>query len=135
MFRYNRNKLKNLIKGVKRSFMITALFSKRPKEVWRTIHRILHPSQQSLRADPDDLNRQFTSTAERVTASSPVLNEDIYRLIDRLTDDPHSSFRFCHVTHQEVLGEIHDCDRTARPDRITHKLSSSNWLPSISQAS
>ena len=100
--------------------MITALFSKRPKEVRRTIHRILHPSQQSLRADPDDLNRQFASTAERVTASSPVLNEDIYRLIDRLTDDSHSSFHFCHATRQEVLGEIHDCDRTTRPDRIKY---------------
>ena len=91
--------LKNLIKKAKQSFMITALSSKRPKEVWRTIHRILHPSQQPLRSDLDDLNRHFASTAEGVTASSPVLNEDIYRLIDRLTDDSHSSFRFCHVIH------------------------------------
>ena len=117
MFRYTRNKLKNLIKKAKQSFMITALSSKRPKEVWRTIHRILLPSQQPLRADPDDLNRHFASTAEPVSASSPVLNEDIYRLIDRLTDDSHSSFRFIHVTHQEVLRQVRDCDRTARPTR------------------
>ena len=106
MPRYNRNKLKNVIKKAKRSFMITTLSFKRPKEVWRTIHRILHPSQQPLHADPDDLNWHLTSTAERVTASSPVLNEDIYRLIGRLTDDSHSSLRFYHVTHQEVLRVI-----------------------------
>ena len=50
-------------------------------------------------------NRHFASTAERVTASSPVLNEDVYRLINRLTDDSLSSFRFRHVTHREVLIE------------------------------
>ena len=106
MFRHTRNKLKNLIKKAKWSFMITALSSKRLKEVWRKTHRILHPSQLPLRVDPDDLNRHFAWTAEHVTASSPVLNEDIYRLINRLTDDSHSSFCFHHVTHQEVLREI-----------------------------
>ena len=129
MFRHTRNKLKNLIKKAKRSFMITALSSKRPREVRRTIHRILHPSQQPLRADPDDLNRHFASTAELVFVSSPVLKKDIYRLINRLTDDSHSPFSFCHVTHQEVLTEI--CDRTARLDQITYQVSLSNWWPRI----
>ena len=106
MLRYTRNKLKNLIKKAKRSFMITVFSSRRPKKVWRTIHLSLHPSQQPRRADPDDLNRPFASTAESVTASSPALSEDIYRLIDRLTDDSHSSFLFCNVTHQEVLRDV-----------------------------
>ena len=123
MFRHIRHKLKKAIKKAKRSFMITALSSKRPKEVWSTIHRILHPSQLPLRADPDDLNRHFASTAERVTASSPVLNEDIYRLINRLTDDSHSSFRFRHVTHQEVLRAIEGLrsDCSTGPDNIPAK--------------
>ena len=59
MFRHTRNKLKKVIKKAKRSFMIASLSSKRPKEVWRTIHRILHPSQLPLRVDPDDLNRDL----------------------------------------------------------------------------
>lgn len=95
MFRYTLNKLKNLIKKAKWSFVITVLSSKQPKEVWR-IHCILHPSQQLLHADPDNLNRH-------VTALSAVL---IYWLIDCLTDDSHSSFCFCHVANQEVLREI-----------------------------
>lgn len=100
--------------------MITVFSSKRPKKVWRTIHLSLHPSQQPLRADPDDLNRHFASTAESVTPSSPALSKDIYRLIDRLTDDSHSSFRFCNVTHQEVLREIKGLrwDCSTGPDNI-----------------
>ena len=131
MLRYTRNKLKNLIKKAKRCFMITVFSSRRPKKVWRTIYLSLHASQQPLRADPDDLNRPFASTAEGVTASSPALSEDIYRLIDRLTDDSHSSFLFCNVTHQEVLREIKGLrsDCWTGPDNIP--LSLSNWWPSV----
>lgn len=72
---------------------------------------------------PDDLNRHFASTAESVTASSPALSEDIYRLIDRLTDDSHSSFRLFNVTHQEVLREIKGLrwDYSTGPDNIPAK--------------
>ena len=102
MFRYTLNKLKNLIKKAKRSFMITVLSSKQPKEVWR-IHCILHPSQQLLHVEPDNLKRHFALMARHVTALSAVL---IYWLIDCLTDDSHSSFCFCHVANQEVFREI-----------------------------
>ena len=111
--------------------MITVSSSKRLKKVWRAIHLSFHPSQQSLRADPDDLNRRFASTVESVTASSPALSKDIYQLIDRLTDDSHSSFLFCNVTYQEVLREIMGLrlDCWTEPDNIP--LSLSNWWPSI----
>ena len=96
------DKLKNLIKKAKRSFMITVLSSKQPKEVLR-IHCILHPSQQLLHVEPDNLKRHFALMARHVTALSAVL---IYWLIDCLTDDSHSSFCFCHVANQEVFREI-----------------------------
>ena len=131
MLRYTRNKLKNLIKKAKRSFMITVFSSRRPKKVWRTIHLSLQPSQQPLRADPDDLNRPFASTAESVTASSPALSEDIYRLIDRLTDDSHSSFLFCNVTHQEVLRDIKGLRSDCWTGQDNIPLSLSNWWPSV----
>ena len=70
------------------------------------------------------LNRHFASTAELVTGSSPVRNEEIYRLIDRLTDDSHFSFRFCHFTYQEVLRKIKRLrsDSSSGPDNIPAKL-------------
>ena len=40
-FRAIRNKIKVVIGKAKRSFFMTALSSKRPKEVWRVIHRVL----------------------------------------------------------------------------------------------
>ena len=69
------------------------------------------------------MNKHFASTAERVTALSPVFNEDIYRLINRLSDDSYSSFRFRHVTHQEVLREIKGLrsDCSTGPDNIPAK--------------
>ena len=79
-----------------------ALSSKRPKQVWKTIHRILHPS----RVNPDDINRHFGSTAERVTASSPVVKEELYRMIDEMDQDSDTSFRFRYVTYNKVLREI-----------------------------
>ena len=42
-FRTIRNKIKVVISKAKRSFL-NALSSKRPKEVWRVIHRVLNPS-------------------------------------------------------------------------------------------
>ena len=73
---------------------------------------------------PRMLNRHFASTAELVTGSSPVPNEEIYRLIDRLTDDSHSSFRSCHFTYQEVLRKIKGLrsDSSSGPDNIPAKL-------------
>ena len=52
-----------------------------------------------------------------------MLNEDIYRLINRLTDDSLSSFRFRHVTYQEVLREMEglQSDCSTGPDNIPAK--------------
>ena len=42
-FRKSRNELKSKIKSTKKSFYRKALSSKRPKEIWKTIHRIFNP--------------------------------------------------------------------------------------------
>lgn len=68
-FREVRNKLKIVIKKAKRCFTIKALSSKRPKDVWKVIHRILNPSPRPLRADPNQLNSHFASTSERITGT------------------------------------------------------------------
>ncbi|XP_066923457.1 uncharacterized protein [Clytia hemisphaerica] len=66
LFRKIRNELKTLIRVTKSSFYRRALSSKRPKEVWSTIHRILKPSPQKISADPDTLNVHFNTTAGRL---------------------------------------------------------------------
>ena len=52
-FRTIRNKIKSMISKAKRSFLVNALSSKRSKEMWKIIHRVLHPNLKSLRADPN----------------------------------------------------------------------------------
>lgn len=54
-FRAVRNKTKFVINKSKRQFVMKAPSSKRPKDVWRVVHRILHPSSKPLQADPDIL--------------------------------------------------------------------------------
>ena len=51
------NRIKVVIGNAKRGFLNT---SKRPKEVWRVIHRVIHPSPMPIVADPDQLNYFIT---------------------------------------------------------------------------
>lgn len=51
------------------------------------IHRILHPSPQPLRADPNELNTHFASTAERVTVPTTSPVDELWNLIDSFPDD------------------------------------------------
>ncbi|CAH3046379.1 unnamed protein product [Porites lobata] len=55
------------------TFLNTTLSSKRPKEIWRVIHRVIHPSPRPISADPDQLNRYFIKTTERTPGT--VLDE------------------------------------------------------------
>ena len=66
IFKDAHNSLKKLI-GKANRFITNALSYKRPNEVWKTIHCILHPSQQPITVYPDD--KHFASAAECVDAS------------------------------------------------------------------
>ena len=103
IFKDARNSLKKLIGKAKRGFMTNALSSKLHKEVWKTIHRLLHPSQQPITVYPD--NKHFASAAERVDASLAVDKEQLHRRINALTQDPDTSFRLKSVTYHEVIRE------------------------------
>ena len=123
-FRKIRNQLKTVIKKAKRTFTIKALSSRRPKDVWKVIHRILHPSSQPLRADPNQLNSHFASTAERVTGNQPTLTEkDLYHLIQTLPENPGSTLSLQQVTYNDVLSEIKGLrsDCSSGPDNVPVK--------------
>ena len=57
---------------------MNALSSKRSKEVWKIIHRVLHPNLKSLRADPNELNKYFISIATRTLGAKP--SDMIFRI-------------------------------------------------------
>ena len=121
IFQDSRNSLKKLIGKAKRRFMTNALSSKRHKEVWKTIHRILRPSHQPITVYPD--NKHFSSAAQRVDASVAVDKEELHRRINALEQDPDTSFRLKSVTYHEVIRESKalrsDC--STGPDNISTK--------------
>ena len=106
-FREVRNALKTKIKKIKRSFYQKALSSRKPKELWQTIHRIFHPNPQSIKADPDDLNNHFSFTAQRLLCSTPSTEHELGEMINSLPVHEHLNlFNLRHVTHTEVLKEL-----------------------------
>ena len=123
IFKDARNSLKKLIGKAKRRFMTNALSSKLHKEVWKTIHRILHPSHQSITVYPDELNEHFAFAAECVDASVAVDKEEPHRRINALAHDPDTSFGLKSVTYHEVIRESKalrsDC--STGPDNIPTK--------------
>ena len=55
-FRKSRNELKSKIKSTKKSLYRKALSSKRPKEIWTIINRILNSDKKRILFDPETLN-------------------------------------------------------------------------------
>ena len=99
-------KIKLVIGKAKRSFFMTTISSKRPKQVWRVIHRVLNPSTSPPRADPEQLNKYFIATNERTLGTTPDATSDLLELAKSLPE--HSqSFKLCHVTFEDVMKEIH----------------------------
>ena len=117
-YRLVRNKLKYAIRSARKSFIEKALSSNKSREVWRVIHRILKPSTSPLRIDPDELNKHFSTTAERTTGSKAVSLDDIERLVDNLAEvnpSVSSPFSLKPVSHGEVL----KCIKSLRSDCST----------------
>ena len=98
-FRSIRNKIKSMISKAKRSFLVNALSSKRSKEVWKIIHRVLHPNLKSLRADPNELTRTLGAKPDDI--------QDLFHQIKLLPETCElNRFSLRHITHGEVLHEI-----------------------------
>ena len=106
-FREVRNKIKTKIKKVKRCFYEKVLSSRKPKELWQTIHRLLHPNPQPIRADPNLLNKHFSSTSQRLLNSKPNTPDELHNLINSLPPNCNTdTFNLRFVTYNEVLNNL-----------------------------
>ena len=108
-FRAARKRLKELIKSTERNFMERMWSSKKPKEVWKEINRILHPSPQRITMQPDKLNNFFASTAERTIGINAHHVDDyasIINLIQSLPANFDNGFQIRTVTLKEVIHEL-----------------------------
>ena len=99
------------------------LSSKKSKEVWKVIHRILHPSPQRITMQPDKLNSFFAFTAERTIGINAHHVDDyasIINLIQSLPANVDNGFQIRTVTLKEVIHELRNIrsDCSTGPDNI-----------------
>lgn len=87
-----RNKIKTKIKSIKHAFFRRALSSNRPKEPRNIIHRILYPSPQPIKVDPDALNKRFSSTSQHLLGSEANLLEFSLDFINSLPEEHLTTF-------------------------------------------
>ena len=101
-FREVRNKIKTKIKSVKCAFFFrrTLLFNK-PKELWNTIDRISHSGPQPIKADPDTLNKHFSSTSHHLLGSEANPLDFLLDLINSLPGE-HPTI-FARLTYAPLL--------------------------------
>ena len=109
LFRAVKNKLKTAIRHSHSVFISKALSSKKPKEVWQVIHRILNPSQRPLQKDPETLNKFFASTAERTIRpqlNSHISIEQSIEILKETEESEKQGFSLRVVTQDEVLSVL-----------------------------
>ena len=128
-FRDVRNLQKKKIREARQNFINKALSSKKPKEVWQAIYRILHPNPTPLRCNVDALNEHFASTATRTTGvQTSDTKEDLIAFLDALQPEEsltgNDSFTLRPVTFHKVLRELKHLrsDTSTGPDLIPAKL-------------
>jgi len=119
-YRKVRSDLKKCIKKVKKAFYQKALSSKKPKEIWSTIYRILNPPEKRITANPETLNNHFATMATRLTGASAT-EIDMSRY--NSTVHQHHQFSFSVTSYSEVYKNLlllrNDC--STGPDGIPVK--------------
>ena len=75
-YRKSKVRYKKLIKTTKGSFLRKALSSKKPKEVWDAVNRIINPPENHIRQNTNDLNKYFKTLASNLSGKeNEPLNE------------------------------------------------------------
>ena len=83
-------------------FYRKALSSSRPKEVWKTINRILKPNKTTINHDPETLNKHFNTVAEKLTNRKSQTNADLHTIIDNMQNQENVGFVMRPTTYKEV---------------------------------
>ena len=74
------------MKDTKTAFYKKILTSKNSKEIWKIVHRILNPSDKTLEADTNKLNKYFNQTGKRLATTKPHNNAELKNLIGSFPD-------------------------------------------------
>ena len=100
-FRDIQNKLKSKIKETKTAFYRKILSSKNCKKIWKVVHRILKPNDNTLKVDTNKLNKYFNDTAAKLVSWKPMNKIELTSLIDSF-NDKENAFQLQPVTHENI---------------------------------
>ena len=119
-FRGLRNLLRTKIKQAKRTFYQKALSSKKPKELWQMIHRIINSSPKPISADPNELNVHLTNTTQRILGTNLSSPECLKNHITSLSNYGNDLFSLRPVSFKDVERQIKSIrtDCATGPDLI-----------------
>ena len=75
--------------------------------IWRFIHRILKPKNQTITVNADDLNKHFITTANRLLKSEHLEPQDTLKTLESLPDQTSkANFSLQYVTYEQVEIEL-----------------------------
>ena len=125
IFRNVKNKIKKVIKDTKRVFYQSASSSKRPKEIWSTIHRILHPNPKPINEDPEKMNAHFSKLAEKLTGRESISCDVLTQIIDNMPSTNSVKFQLRKLYYNEVKKALSSIrkDCSSGHDNISIRLS------------
>ena len=100
-FRDIRNKLKSKIKETKTAFHKKILSSKNSKEIWKVVHSILKPNDNTLKVDTNKLNKYFNDTTSRLVSRKSMSKKELTGLIDSF-NDTENAFQLQPATYENI---------------------------------
>ena len=100
-FRDIRNKLKSKIEETKTACYKKILSSKNSKEIWKVVHRILKPNDNTLKVDTNKLNKYSNDTATRLVSRKSMSKKELTGLIDSF-NNKENAFQLQPVTYENI---------------------------------
>ena len=93
------NKLRNIIKTTKATFLRKVMSPKNPKEVWSKVNRMLTKQQICIKHHPSDLNNHFATLASKLTKkeNAPPKLPDISSMQENL-----NGFKIQHTNYDQI---------------------------------
>ena len=90
-----------------KKFLTSALSHKRPRSIWRFIHRILTPKNLTITVNVDNINKHFITAANRLLKSEHLEPQDILKTLESLPDQTSkANFNLQYVTYEKVEKEL-----------------------------
>ena len=77
------------------------LSSKNSKEIWKVVHRILKPNDNTLKVDTNKLNKYSNDTATRLVSRKSMSKKELTGLIDSF-NDKENAFQLQQVTYENT---------------------------------